>query len=172
MQWNGYEVFDPGVDRPLSELPRREARAAYERLMSVRDDRIAQLRKLTGVNGINLDAEYGIQELNDWFVQEVEPSPEENGRLRNIWYSVVNDIGLLLGERAIAASGGKLSWSFSTKKDVSYQRHVVVGFDVPNPDYHADFDWVVATYAHRVVQGENVERAFFSKLLESALDKV
>lgn len=40
MNWNGYEVSDPGVDRPLGEFPRREARAAFDRLMDARRERI------------------------------------------------------------------------------------------------------------------------------------
>jgi hypothetical protein len=112
MEWNGYDVFDPGVDRPSAELPRKQARAAFDRLMAARDDRLVQLHRLAAANGVDLDAADGVQRLNDWFVASVPPDPEGRGRLAKVWYSVVNDIGLFLGERAIAASGGKLRWEF------------------------------------------------------------
>jgi hypothetical protein len=46
MNWDGYVIFDPGIDRPPQELPRKEARAAFYRLMDARHERIALLRKL------------------------------------------------------------------------------------------------------------------------------
>lgn len=174
MNWDSYEAFDPGVARPLAELSRRDARTAFDRLMEARYERIDQLRKLAAANGVDLDAHDGVQQLNNWFVRSVEPDSSAPGRLDNVWYSVVNDIGLFLGERAIAESGGRLYWEFFTasKKDISYQRHVVVGFDVPNPKLNVDFDLVVGMYGHRVVRGENVEPDFFASLLRSAADKV
>ncbi len=39
-------------------------------------------------------------------------------------------------------------------KDVSYQRHVIMGFaGVPNPRYNVDFDLLVAMLGHRVLAG-------------------
>jgi hypothetical protein len=173
MEWNDYEVFDPGVDRPLAELPRKQARAAFDRLMAAREERLVQLRRLAAANGVDLDAADGVQRLNDWFVASVQPDPEGRGRLANVWYSVVNDIGLFLGERAFAASGGKLRWEFFTagRKDVAYQRHVLIGFDVPNPRYNMDLDLVVGMYGHRVVRGEDVDPAFFTGLLRAAAER-
>lgn len=173
MNWADYEIFDPGVNRPLSELPRREARAAYNLLMEARHERIAQLRNLVAADGVDLNAPDGVQQLNDWFVASVEPNPSVPGRLDNVWYSVVNDIGLFLGERAIDESGGKLHWEFFTagKRDVSYQRHVIMGFAVPNPKFNEDFDMAVGFYGHRVVRGESVEPDFFVKMLRIAADQ-
>ena len=34
VDWADYVPFDPGVDRPLHEVSRREARAAFQRLMA------------------------------------------------------------------------------------------------------------------------------------------
>jgi hypothetical protein len=42
MNWDDHVIFDPGVDRPLHELPRKEAKAAFDRLMDVRHERIDQ----------------------------------------------------------------------------------------------------------------------------------
>ena len=173
IDWTGYEVFDPGVDRPLHELPRREARAAYQRLMDVRHERIAELARLAATDGVDLDAPDAVGQLDRWFLSSVEPNEAEPGRLRNIWYSVVNDIGLFLGERAIEGSGGSLHWAFFTagKTDVAYQRHVVMGFDVANKKYNVDFDLLVARHGHRIVSGEDVEPGYFDKILGNALDK-
>jgi hypothetical protein len=173
MEWSGYEVFDPSIDRPMAELPRKQARAAFDRLMAAREERIRQLHRLAAANGIDLDAADGVQRLNDWFIASVEPDPEGRQRLANVWYSVVNDIALFLGERAIAASGGTLRWAFFTagRKDIAYQRPVLMGFDVPNPRYNVDLDLVLGMYGHRVVRGDAVDPGFFTNLLGAAADR-
>jgi hypothetical protein len=173
VDWNGYEVFDPGIDRPLVQLRREEARAAFDRLMAARDQRLVQLHRLATANGVDLDAVDGVQRLNDWFVASVEPAADGGGRLAEVWYSVVNDIGLFLGERAIAASGNKLHWELFTagKKDMAYQRHVLMGFAVPNRRYNIDPDLLVGMYGHRVVRGENVDPEYFVKLLRAAAER-
>jgi hypothetical protein len=125
MDWDGYVIYDPGIDRPPQELPRKEARAAFDRLMDARHERIALLRTLAAADGVDIDADDGVQQLNDWFVASVKASPSNPKRLEPRWYSVVNDIGLFLGELAIARSGGKLRWEFFTagKKHLSYHSH-------------------------------------------------
>ncbi len=47
-----------------------------------------------------------------------------------------------------------LRWEFFTwgKKDVSYQRHVIMGFSrVPSPKYNLDLEAAVAAYGHRII---------------------
>jgi hypothetical protein len=69
------------------------------------------------------------------------------------WYSVVNDVALFLGDVILERCPG-LRWEFFTggKKDVAYQRHVIMGFSrVPNSKFNVDIDRNVATYAHRIV---------------------
>lgn len=34
--WGAYSPFDPGVTQPLHEVTKREARAAFKRLMEVK----------------------------------------------------------------------------------------------------------------------------------------
>lgn len=174
MDWDDYQIFDPKVDRPLSELPRKRARAAFEHLLDNKELRIQELRRLAQANGIDLDAGGGLKQLNSWFVENVESNSEEPDRLSDRWYSVVNDIGLYLGDKVIAQSGGKLNWRFHTarKSDMSYQRHVVAGFDVENPNYHVDFDLLVGMYGHRIVRNEDVDTDYFCLLVVSALEKV
>lgn len=82
MDWDEYEAFDPGVDRPLHELSRGEAKAAFDRLMAAKGDRISFLRRLVHANGVDLDAPDGIRLLNEWFVSSVEPHGTQSGRLR------------------------------------------------------------------------------------------
>jgi hypothetical protein len=145
-----------------------------DRLMDARHERIALLRKLAAVNGVDIDADDGVQQLNDWFVASVKASPSNPKRLEPRWYSVVNDIGLFLGELAIARSGGKLRWEFFTagKKDLSYHRHVIMGFNVPNPKYNADFDLLVATQGHRAVQGLEVQPDRFQRAIQDIDEKI
>lgn len=154
MDWNGYEVYHPGVFAPLNTLPRAEARRAFNKVMEEKSARIEMLRCLLKVKGVELaSTDAGIQDLNDWFLANVEADPDNPGRLLPEWYSVVNDVALFLGEVIIERCPG-LGWVFYTggKKDVSYQRHVLMGFSqVPNRKYNLDLDRRVATYGHRIV---------------------
>lgn len=168
--WGDYSPFDPGVSRPLHEVTRREARAAFDRLMSAKDDRITELRQLLRLNGIDLASTEGsLQQLNDWFRAEVEGDPA-TGRLRSIWYAVVNDLALYLGDVMIERSPN-LEWVFFDKgaKNDAFQRHVIMGFSkVPNPKYNTDIDLLLATYGHRIIRGYDVEADAFVAWVTSA----
>jgi hypothetical protein len=66
MDWDSYVVWDPGVDRPAHELSRAEARAAYDRLMAAKSERIANLRRLLAANGLDLEtSDERVQALNE-----------------------------------------------------------------------------------------------------------
>lgn len=174
VDWGDYEPFDPGIHGPLHEVPRREARAAFGRLMAAKGARIEALRQLLKRNGVDLDTnDDALQDLNDWFRREVEPDPSNDGRLRPIWYSVVNDLGLFLGEVIIGRSSN-VHWTFFDKgaKDVSFQRHVLTGFSkVKNAKYNVDLDRLVATYGHRVSSGQEVEDDEFWRWVRAAQSK-
>lgn len=174
LEWDDYEPFDPGVRGPLHELPRADAQAAFERLMAAKADRIVALRGLLKANGVDLDdSDSGVQDLEDWFRVNVQPDPANPGRLAPMWYSVVNDIALFLGDLIIGRHPG-LRWTMfeGGKKNAAFQRHVIMGFSkVPNPKYNLDIDMAVATYAHCVVAGEPVEDDYFIKLLRSVDSK-
>ncbi len=76
VDWDGYEPYFPTVSGPSHELPRREARQRFERLMMAKADRIEHLRRLLRANGIELGTtDAVIQDLTDWFYTEVF-SPE------------------------------------------------------------------------------------------------
>jgi hypothetical protein len=153
MNWESYEVYHPGVFGPLHTLPRAEARSAFNRLMAARPGRIQMLRRLLEASGIELTGtDRGVQDLNDWFLANVEPDPGKPGRLLPVWYSVVNDVALFLGDVMIERHPG-LRWGFFTwgKTNASYQRHVIMGFPQVHPHYNFDIDAAVAAYAHQIV---------------------
>ena len=171
VDWADYVPFDPGVDRPLHEVTRREARAAFQRLMVSKEARIEQIRQLLGRNGVTLgSADTQLQSLNDWFRAEVK-GDLTTGRLLPLWYAVTNDVALFLGDVIIERSPG-LKWVMHDegKRDLSYQRHVLAGFSrVPNPRYHVDIDLLLATYGHRVVARSGVDREAFVSWVDSAV---
>jgi hypothetical protein len=130
VNWDAYEIYNPGVSGPLWSVPRQEARLAYDRLMDAKPERIELLRRLLAANGIVLSTtDEGIQEVNHWFLAFVEGDPNDPGRLLPAWYSVVNDIALWIGE-VIIERCPSVHWQFFTSgtKDVSYQRHTLMGF--------------------------------------------
>ena len=170
IDWGSYEVFDPDVDRPLGELTRAEAKSAYVRLMDAKSQRLDVLVQLLERNGVDPG---DLSDVDHWFSVSVEPNPDLLHRLANRWYGVVNDIGLYLGDLSIWFSGGSLRWEFFTKgrRSSGYQRHVVVGFDVPNPSYYVDFDLAVSTYGHRIIAGLPVRDNYFTRMFAQALSQ-
>jgi hypothetical protein len=175
IDWDGYEIYDPGVHGPLGTLPRAGARRAFDALMTARPSRNEILRRLLKANGLDLgSSDLAIQDLNDWFREHVQDDPDSPGRLLPEWYSVVNDLSLFLGDVMIERHPN-LSWTFYTwgKTNVSYQRHVIMGFaQVPNPKYCVDVDRVLATYAHRIVAGhQDVEPDAFLRWLAAAAER-
>lgn len=171
MNWDGYEPYVPPYDRPHAELTKSQARESYERLMKAVPERVERLRRLLHRNGIEIgDEDESVQELNDWFRANVEPNPDNPDRLRNLWYSVVNDVAVFLGNLVVARCPN-LHWTLFTggKRDVAFHKHVVMGFSkVANPRYNLDIDRVVATYAYRIIEGQDVETDYFCRILDMA----
>jgi len=173
VDFSDYRCFDPGVNRPLSEVTKVEAKEHYDRLMSEKGERIAQLKNLLKKNGFDLKGDdSSIRTLSNWFFENVERSDSEPDRLKPIWYSVVNDIALFLGEEIIRRAPA-LRWELflSGKKNMSYQRPVILGFPkVKNPKYNLDLDWAIGVYGHRIVAGEEDERDLFIRMVKSAVE--
>lgn len=166
VDWGVYEVYVQASDRrvPYGELTRGEARANFDALMASKDERIEQLRRLVATDGVDLDGwPEGVQRLNDWYVANVQPHPTEVERLEHLWYSVATDIAVLLGESLVRRSGGRLRWELYVwgKRNVSYHRPVVMGFDAPNPRYNADYIGVVTQEGTAVAWGERARRTLF-----------
>jgi hypothetical protein len=171
VDWDGYAPYLPPIHEPVRQVSRSKAREAFEQLMASKAGRRESLRELVGRSGVNLTAvDTDIQALNDWFRGNVEPSPDEVGRLGNLWYAVVNDISLVLGDVMIERAP-TLRWEMFTSgsKNVAYQRHVIVGFTkVVNPKYNIDVDRVVAAYGHQIISGAPVASDTFVSMLRSA----
>lgn len=173
VDWGGYGPFDPGVTRPLHEVTKREARKAFQRLMTAKAERIAELERLLERNGVVLRSDDGgLHALNDWFRNEVE-GEAATGRLRPLWYAVVDDLALFLGDVIIERNPG-LKWVMFDKgvRDIAFQRHVIMGFSaVANPKYNVDVDRLLATYGHRIIAGEQVEADAFVAWVAAAATK-
>ena len=153
MDWNGYEIYRPGVMGPWHTLPRTEARKAFKRLMEAKPGRIAMLHRLSNANGAVFDTtDASIQNVNAWFQANVQPDPDKPGRLLPEWYSVVLDVGLFLGDVIIERCPW-LHWEFFTwgKKNISYQKPVIMGFRMPNPRHNFDMERFVVGYGHQIV---------------------
>lgn len=156
--WDGYEPYVPLQGGPLSEVPRREARAEFDRKMAAKGERIDELRRLLKQNDIDLGStDEDIRALDDWFAAEVEPDGLGTGRLRNLWYAVVTDMGLFLGDVLIERAPG-LHWELCVvggKRNMHFQRHVVMGFQhVRDPRaYSVDFALNIAGYGQGLVAG-------------------
>lgn len=140
--------------------------------MDAKDDRIDKLCRLLARNGVSCASDDdGLQAINDWFRSEVRGDPS-SGRLRPIWYGVVNDLALFLGDVMIQRCPN-LEWVMFEwgARNLSYQRHVIMGFSsVANAKYNVDIDWILATYGHRVVAREGVERDAFVLWVNSAVE--
>jgi hypothetical protein len=154
VNWDSYEIYQPGAIGPAHELSRADARREFDTLMKAVPGRIEMLRRLLAANGVALaNTDTGIQDLNDWFLSNVEPDPAKPGRLLPEWYSVVRDVALFLGDTLIGRCPG-LAWQFFTggKSDAAYQRPVIMGFtQVPNPKFNLDLEGAVAAYGHRII---------------------
>jgi hypothetical protein len=159
MHWDEYEshlrpvVGDSGFAGPLGETP-AAARRVFDELLSIRQARIAMLTRLLEANGVALTTtDEGVQACNDWFLANVVADEQRPGRLEPIWYSIVRDIGLFLGE-VLVARRPWLHWELHRggKNELAHHRAVVAGFHTPNPRYVVDFEFRLAGYGHQIVE--------------------
>lgn len=173
VNWGDYRVFDPGVDRPLHEVSRRQAKRHYEKLMAEKEERKQALVELLAREGVELDgSERSVQQLNDWFRASVEADPEDDApkpRLAPRWFGVINDIAVYLGD-LLCERNPRLHWELYVwgKRNTAYQRPVIMGFDAPNSKFNLDLDAAIAVDGHRVVAGLSVEEDEFVAILHEA----
>lgn len=172
VNWDAYEVFVPLHVGLPEEFTRKQAKEAFNHLMEALPHRIEILASLLAANGIQLGYDdESIQCIEDWFREHVESDPEQPERLKRIWYSVVNDIGLFLGEVFIRRHP-HLRWELFTggKTNIVYQRHVIMGFTrAKNPKFNVDTDGVVAGCGYRAAHGtEHNEPGTFLGLLKGS----
>ncbi|MEP7765668.1 hypothetical protein [Sanguibacter sp. 25GB23B1] len=159
IDWNGYETYETyepiGPGSP-SHLPRIEARRLFEERMEARHARIEMLGRLVAASGVVLGSDdAAVQDLNDWIVAHIEADPENPGFPLSEWYSVCHDTALFLGEVMIERHPN-LYWEFFTwgKKNVSFQRHVLMGLSTEDPKFHTniDIDGMVVGYSHEILE--------------------
>jgi hypothetical protein len=137
MEWGGYQASE-SVD--YFSLDKRSARTAFNELLEVKADRIAQLRRLVALNGFELgDDVAAVDVLESWLWGNAEL---ERGKfeLTNRWRSVCHDVGLFLGDVLILRHP-TLAWSFLDLSEKFEDRFApaVVGFGVKNKWYGPAF---------------------------------
>jgi hypothetical protein len=155
--FDGYSVFDPGVERPLREVSRAEAIKHFEHHVASVEERIAELQGLVEDEGIRLDgSDLSLDQLDLWFPELIRRHGAENCWPTPEAFSVCNDLGMYLGE-TIRRRGRDLGWRLDTshKKSVSYQRPVIGGFSkVKDPKrYCVDYDDMLCRYAVHLAEG-------------------
>ncbi len=159
MDWTDYEVFDPGVDRPLAQVGRKEARAHFDKLMAEKEGRKEQLAALVARDNITLGGDDdSVSALDHWYRDHVEPRPGQPELMVEEWYSVANDMAVFLGDLAITATPW-LHWELYVwgKKNVSYHRPVLMGFRVANKRYNIDVDATLLVIGHRQIKGMELD---------------
>ena len=164
--WGDYEIFDPQVEHPLAEVTPAEARAHFKLVLETKEHRVQELRKLARAAGIELDgSEETLQRFNDWFAMYVKPDPDNPEHARGRWLSVCHDLSLFLAD-LIIAKHHHLQWKLEgAKRDISYQRPVLVGFRNAHPTYGVDLYFALTQYAGALVRREQEDRDFFVQLL-------
>lgn len=156
VSWDGYERFDLGVSGRYAEVPRREARQAFNRFLEARPGRIEGLGVLLGANGIDLGTDdASVQALNDWFFDHVEADPDVPGTLGDPWYSVAFDIAMYLGD-VMVERHPNLRWEFFIwgKRNVAYQSPVIMGFGTEDPKLRTNLDLIdmVTAYGVQIIE--------------------
>lgn len=134
--------LEPVVPRPWLSDP-VEALALHELRMDQRVERVRALKAFAARNGIDdIGADDG-QRLQDWFVEVfVVDRSAEHPSLHEpdlFWSGFCLDVGLWLGEEAIARTNAKLRWDYfcDDQNTVGFHESVLVGFGdhFPNKDY-------------------------------------
>jgi len=176
VDWADYEPFASGISGPLRDVPREAAVDHYERLMAARPERRRQLEALwrrcggaADLDGASPDA------VGAWLAGALDARGPDawTGPDADLWTGVVADVALWLGERIIAASGGRLRWELCTapKKATGYQRPVLAGFTaVPDPRYYVDVAHLVASWAELAARRRpNLRRDFLATIEATTL---
>jgi hypothetical protein len=157
VEWADYQVFDPRVCVPWRELPRKQAREIFNRVMSEKPDRIRQLKRLLHRHNVDLlGTDEGIDALEQWFITEVQPDSDRPDRLVNWWYGVAFDIGLFIGDTLIERAPN-LHWELFTggRTFPYYQNPVIAGFvNSPVPRLRVDPPAKVASLGECVIAGQ------------------
>ncbi|MDR0417725.1 MAG: hypothetical protein LBH76_10550 [Propionibacteriaceae bacterium] len=169
VDWRGYTCYTPLHAGVPNTLPRAETRAEHNHLMAARPERRRALTELLTVNGVELTADdAGLTALDTWFTANVELSPGDPARLADIWYGVVTDVGLFIGDLAIERCPN-LHWVFHTfgRRNVYYQCSVLMGFRVTEPRYSIEPLGSIAVHGYRAAAGLPEERDALVKMMKA-----
>jgi hypothetical protein len=151
-------------------MPRVQARAEYDHLMAARAERRVALTGLLNDNGVVLsDDDAGVAALDVWFCSHVELSDEVEDRLQNLWYAVIVDMALFMGDLVISQAPS-IHWEFFLrgKRNAAYQRPVLMGFtEIEYPSYNADLIFALSTYGLRMALGRGEGPGLFVKMMVS-----
>lgn len=173
VDWEDYRPDWPPFEGSLRLLARREARISYEHFLGERSNRIDQLKGLLTRNGLYLPTdEASLQVANEWFDANVERSEKNPEQLENLWYSLVHDFSVLIGEIIITRHPG-LHWELFLwgKRDLSFQSPVIMGFkNLANPRVNVNLTAALVTHAHRVAHGLPEDPNYFVALVRGAGD--
>lgn len=158
IRWNAYSIIRLLHDGALRDLPRPQARENYRFLIENRAAREFELGHLLAHNGSQLEAtERGIQQLNDFFRENVSEDPDRPRMILPEWISVSFDIGLFLGDFVISRHP-HLRWGFeaSPKSSIDFQQPVIVGFqNAGMKNYSWGFIRRVLGYANQIANEGN-----------------
>lgn len=170
VDFGGYEPYRPLLAIPPAQMERRDARAQYDDVMARRPERREQLGGLVSRHGLVLDgSDDALAALSEWYVRSVTVSDEGDGRMEPVWYAVAFDFALFVGDTMIERVPG-LSWQFFTwiKREVAYQRHVIMGFHTPNKRYNIDLQWATAVAGVRAARGIEHRSTIFLNQIQGA----
>ncbi|MEV8240735.1 hypothetical protein AB0O90_10895 [Microbacterium testaceum] len=139
--------------------------------MQERRTRVAELRGLLERNAVSLGFnEEDLRDVNDWFVRHVERCERNPDRLENLWYSVIHDLSVFVGELIISRHPN-LHWEFfaGRKVDISYQHPVIMGFDnISKVRMEMNISVALVTFTNRVVRQLPVPQDYFVSFVDQA----
>jgi len=147
----------------LPELAsRHQAQASFDQLMEEKEERKAKLARLVGFRLTSTDN--GIRRLERWFMGHVEGDVEHAQRLRPIWYSVITDAAVFLGDVMIDRRN-ELYWQLYTsdKRSVHYHWPAIMGFS--DPEDAITPQQSLAVLGHRAVAALPIRKDLFLDLI-------
>lgn len=173
VDWEIYRPDWPPFGGPLRLLSRKEARISYKHFLRERSNRVDQLKALLAQNGLTLafdDAQ--LQVANEWFDGNLERSQGNPRKLGNLWYSVIYDFSVFIGEMIISRHLD-LHWECFVwgKQDISYHSPVIMGFDnIPKRKINMNLSASLITHAYRITHDMPEPRDHFVSLVRGAED--
>lgn len=135
-----YTTYSPLFNKPDRELTKKEAKANFEYVISIKDERIKQLQNLLIPEGIILDySRESLSKIQDWLFTFIKPDPDKNldeiGRIipDNTSCSVIFDISLYMGE-VIKRKLVFPMWGYSKRRNQFYHQ-----IGISSNSYHRDY---------------------------------